>query len=209
MKKLSVLLCVLMLSCSPSKETVSIVNGNDGTNGTDGSNGLDGVDGKDGTNCSVIEHEEGVMLLCGDGTELLVRHGTNGLDGIDGLNGLDGLDGINGENGTDGLDGQDGLDGTNGLDGTDGVDGKDGKDGINGTDGSGAILTTYNLGSGCTAITGSSLYAKKNGSTIGFYSSSLCSSHKKVFEMTEGDSMWVSSDMLAVYLDDGFRVVTF
>lgn len=88
--------------------------------------------------------------------------------------------------------------------GTPGIEGPQGPPGAS----QGAVLTMYALTS-CTEIPGTSYWAKKNGSTVGFYNASFCSSSTKEFEMTEGDSLWVSSTALAVYLSGGFRLIEF
>lgn len=67
-----------------------------------------GADGIDGTSCIFTQLDEGVLIQCNDGTEVIVYHGQ---DGIDGLDGNDGQDGIDGQDGTDGQDGSDGTDG--------------------------------------------------------------------------------------------------
>lgn len=95
--------------------------------------------------------------------------------------------------------------GTDGQDGADGQDGTNGQDGLDGLDGTIVSLATYSVSS-CMPIAGTSYYAKKTGTSIAFYISSACSGSKS-FEMTAGDSFWVSSTALAVYLTSGLRVI--
>ncbi len=188
MKK--ILLCLFLAACSPAKDTLSIVNG---------APGADGKDGLDGVSCTVAAHELGALLLCSDGSEVLVLNGLNGANGADGSDGLNGADGQDGANGQDGADGQDGAVGATGP---------QGPQGPAGAAGSTVTLTSYAL-SGCTALTGTLFYAKKDGSNRAFYTSASCHSSTKEYEMSEGHAFWVSSSKLAVYTDTGIRVINF
>lgn len=47
-----------------------------------------GRDGKDGQSCTVSQAVNGAVILCPDGTSVMVL---NGLNGINGVNGIDGL----------------------------------------------------------------------------------------------------------------------
>jgi hypothetical protein len=52
-----------------------------------------GTNGTNGSSCSVEAASNGALILCTDGTNVLITNGTNGQDGMDGLPGLDGRNG--------------------------------------------------------------------------------------------------------------------
>lgn len=79
MKKIMSLIAItaIVVGCSPSREVVEIIKGDDGAPGIDGSNG---------ESCYIEESEEGLVLTCGENTYFV----SNGQDGNDGTNGSDG-----------------------------------------------------------------------------------------------------------------------
>lgn len=82
MRKLILSIAVLSLvACSPDREVVDVVKGDDGA---------------DGASCLVKEIEGGLSLDCGNGSFVV----TNGSDGQDGVDGQDGADGVDGQDGT-------------------------------------------------------------------------------------------------------------
>ncbi len=195
MKKLLTLAILLTcIQCSPDQEVVQIYKGEKGDSGT---------------TCflSVMQPSEeslgGALITCGDSVAFV----SNGTSGLNGTNGSDGADGLSAYE----LWLQDGNEGTLSefLDSLIGADGQDGSDGSDGQDAS-ATITSY-TSSSCTAVSGTSFYVKSNGSTTGVYDHSSCHSSDKEFEMGEGDSMWLSSSLLAVKLVDtnGIRVIKF
>lgn len=162
-----------------------------GSDGQDGAPGLQGVPGEQGP--------QGIAGLIGP-------QGLPGQDGDQGPVGPAGPEGPSGKQGLDGLNGKDGEDGQDGQDGEDGEDGKDGEDGV----GSITLITSYTA-SKCTQIAGSIYYTKPNGKNSGVFTGNTCHNNTKVFELGQGDSMWLSSSMLAVKLidSDGLRTINF
>lgn len=193
MKKFLVFATVAFIAaCSPTKEVVEIYKGDPG------------VPGQDGVSCTVSQLENGALLSCSDETVVTILNGQNGQ---------------NGSNGTDGQDGEScsveqlengaqitcaGSSATV-LNGTDGEDGQDGSNGSNGT-----IVTIANYtSSSCTRITGTSTYIKVGNTNARLYSSSSCHSNSKFAEISQGESYWASGTALAVWYDDGVRVLIF
>ena len=222
--KLFIVLCmiVFLAGCGQS-ETLTLLegpngsNGVAGTNGTDGTNGLDGKDGVNG-HTLVTQYLEASSLECETSGSRLDIY----LDTDDSLsvseadvyqNSLVDCNGANGLNGQDGLNGEDGEQGPAGLDGEVGPQGEQGESGPQGIPGapgeSGAFILAYTASS-CIQIAGTFRFTKANGSTSGIYTSSTCHSSSKEFELGVGDSFWVSSNSLAVKLGtSGIRVITF
>lgn len=89
--------------------------------------GSRGPRGESGSSCSVLDHEQGAIIVCDDDTSQIIIDGAKGQDGQDGescsiqrvSNGavitcgddtvaiFDGMDGVDGRDGVDGEDGQD------------------------------------------------------------------------------------------------------
>lgn len=152
MKKVLLALCTLMvIACSPSKETVSVINGRDGQNGHDGANGQNGhsivsmysetcqfecpaggtrldlyVDMDDSLSASEADLYQGSIIAC---------NGLNGLNGQDGLPGATGAQGEQGAQGIPGEQGPAGLPGPQGPPGAQGVAGAQGPVGPQGPQG--------------------------------------------------------------------------
>lgn len=49
--------------------------GADGKDGQDGKDGRDGTDGEDALPCTVTDHEDGGVITCPDGSEVLIKDG--------------------------------------------------------------------------------------------------------------------------------------
>jgi hypothetical protein len=212
------------------------IDGQDGADGLDGTNGHSLVSRfrsaslfecwTGGTRLDIyIDMDDNLFLSHGDRYQNSLiacdgkngRDGRNGRDGQDGEDGLDGLDGKDGEAGPQGIQGEVGPQGEPGMQGEQGEQGEpgptgpQGEQGLPGPTGSGASVTvTAYTSSSCTLIAGTSRYTKPTGSNSDIYTSSSCPSYSKEFELGQGDSFWVSSDMLAVKLGStGIRVIDF
>lgn len=231
----TIIVCTSILSgCGKDHVTLQGLNGSPGANGSNGSNGADGKDGANGhslvsqyLSASEFECESSgsrldIYLDMDDSlsvsesdvylNSLVACNGANGLNGQDGAAGAQGEpgpQGIAGEVGPQGEQGPAGEPGPQGLPGEPGAPGADGQNGSDGEDGTSASIVSY-TSSSCTSIAGTAYYAKANGSTSGIYSASNCHSSTKVFELGEGDSVWLSANALAVKLmTTGIRVITF
>lgn len=167
------------------------LSGIDGVSGTDGENGEDGVNGEDG--------EQGIQGPVGE-------MGPQGLIGLVGPQGLAGPQGLQGVQGTPGAIGPQGI---SGLPGPTGSQGATGPQGIQGPIGSSGTTIKLYASSSCTLITGTTRYVKVQGSNVQFFSSSNCASNTKLAEMSQGESFWVTGNVLAVYDDSSVRVITF
>jgi hypothetical protein len=230
--RLALLGClVFMLGCNPKREVVEVINGKDGVPGQagqTGASGSDGLNGSDGMNghsivsmtseASRCECEAGgsrLDMYIDMDDSLSVSEGdlfSNSLVVCNGQNGRNGLDGQVGEMGPPGLQGEIGPQGTPGMSGTPGPmgpPGPQGPQGLQGEPGSLATIAVYSANS-CTKITGSDLWVKQTGgNNFGLYSASSCSSNTKVAEVSQGESYWVSSNMLAVWSNGSLRVIKF
>jgi hypothetical protein len=212
-----VLVLTLLTGCGLKKETVQI---NDGKDGKDGQNGHSLV--SEFNDASELECPNGgtrldVFIDLDDSltpTEedkylgsLVACNGANGKDGQDGEAGLMGPQGEIGPQGAAGEQGEQGPVGPMGPQGPMGAQGEQGLPGASGS--SGATITSYESNS-CVKISGTSYFTKPNGQNSGIFTSSDCKSSSKAFELGEGDSMWLSADMLAVKLmSTGIRVIKF
>lgn len=157
-------------------------------NGSNGLNGSDGLAGTSGTNG---------------------EDGSDGADGLDGENGTNGVAGIPGAAGPTGATGPQGVAGSTGSAGPTGPQGPAGPQGIAGPAGSsGATITVYSAVS-CTAIAGTTKHVKQNGSNFKFYTGATCASSSSFAEISSGESVWVSSNALAVWDASNIRVIKF
>lgn len=163
-------------------------NGVNGLNGVAGQNGNDGQDGQDGAQGQTGEQ----------GPQGLI--GATGPQGLMGPQGLQGMSGLPGMIGPQGVPGNAGPVGPQGLQGPQGIQGPAGS--------SGATITLYAQTS-CTKITGSTRYMKVVGQNVQFFSSNSCHSSTKLAEVSQGESFWVSGNILAVYDDSSVRVIIF
>ncbi len=144
----TVSILMLISACSPDRQVVRIINGNNGANGTSCSV----------SNYSLEDQTLGALIQCGDGSSAIVLNGTSGSQGIAGAQGETGADGAQGIAGNNG--GSCSLSrGENesfvtiscpdsapqfvhdGLAGTNGEDGAQGQTGATGTNALGCTLT--------------------------------------------------------------------
>lgn len=179
-------------------------NGEDGIAGEDGKDGADGVDGVNGADGSNgVDGRDGAIGLQGERGEqgppgLEGKVGPQGLAGMEGPRGIDGIQGAVGERGEIGLRG---LQGEQGAAGSNGVDGRDGS--------SGAIISSY-VSANCTAVSGTSLFVKPNASNSAVYSTDNCSGSSKLYDIANGTSLFLDTNILAVKLTTGgIRVIKF
>jgi hypothetical protein len=151
-------------------------------------NGADGVDGQDGV----------------DGLR-----GERGEAGPPGLEGRVGPQGLQGEAGPQGIQGIQGLVGERGEVGPQGVQGLPGLQGERGSDGVSVIISSY-VSSSCSAISGTSLFTKSSSSNSFIYSLNTCSGSSKLFDVENGESLFLDTNVLAVKLTTGgIRVIKF
>jgi hypothetical protein len=166
-------------------------NGADGEDGTDGEDGADGQDGADGK----------------DGAQGL--RGEPGEQGPPGLEGRVGPQGLQGEAGPQGIQGIQGLVGERGEVGPQGVQGLQGAQGERGADGTGAIISSY-VSSSCSAISGTSLFTKPNAAVASVYSLNTCSAASKLYDVANGESLFLENNVLAIKITTGgIRVIKF
>lgn len=239
MKILVVALAAMLMvtGCSDERVTKAFVTANDGTIGATGLTGAQGEAGQNGhsivskiTDASDCECETSgsrvdLFVDTNDSLEadegdfyqnsFVVCNGRNGQRGERGYTGSQGPRGLQGEVGPRGLSGPMGLQGPVGPagmigpQGVQGIAGPIGPKGDTGASGSGAVIRSYS-GNSCTLLTGTSMYVKGTGSNnFGLYTSSSCHSSSKEFEVSDGESYWVSSSSLAVWNDGSLRVITF
>lgn len=209
-------LTFILSACAPKREVVQIINGKDGIDGTAGADGQNGQDGyslvyqrSEASECQAggvrydlfLDLDRSLSLSEGDGLS----------ESFEVCNGVAGLNGADGQNGMDGQDGQDGTDGVDGVDGQDGADGAAGSPGSQGPAGSpGTTVSIVSYTSSSCSSLGGGLYTKPNGSNTGVYSSSSCHSSSKIYELDEGESVWLNANTLAVKLSpSGLRTITF
>ena len=169
-------------------------NGVDGTAGVDGIDGQDGADGQDG-----VDGRDGAVGLQGE----------RGEAGPPGLEGRVGPQGLQGENGPQGIPGIQGLVGDRGEVGSQGVQGLQGAQGERGVDGAGAIISSY-VSSNCSAISGTSLFTKPNAAAASVYSLNTCSAASKLYDIANGESLFLETNVLAIKITTGgIRVIKF
>ncbi len=161
-------------------------------------NGVDGVDGDDGQNGA--DGRDGAVGLQGERGEV----GPPGLEGKVGPQGLDGMQGPQGIHGIQGAVGERGEVGSMGL------QGEKGDNGANGVDGrSGAVISSY-VSANCTPISGTNLFVKPNSSNSAIYSTDNCSGSNKLYDIANGTSIFLDSNILAIKLTTGgIRVIKF
>ncbi len=217
MKSLYVFALLALVGCA-EKTTVTMIPGAAGAPGAAGQNGANGhslvsyfteasgcecqaggtrldiyQDLNDDLEASEGDSYTGSLVACNG------ANGANGQDGTPGEQGPEGAAGPQGEPGADGADGEQGPQGPAGADGIDGVDG------AQGPAGSGAsILASSSV---CTSISGN--YYMKNNVLYLEDDSSLCDANHDKVELNNGDSVWISTNKLAVYNSTGLRVITF
>jgi hypothetical protein len=151
-------------------------------------NGADGEDGADGK----------------DGAQGL--RGEPGEQGPPGLEGRVGPQGLQGEAGPQGIQGIQGLVGERGEVGPQGVQGLPGE---RGADGTGAIISSY-VSSSCSAISGTSLFTKPNAAVASVYSLNTCSAASKLYDVANGESLFLENNVLAIKITTGgIRVIKF
>jgi hypothetical protein len=83
-------------SCYAWGDDCSGKDGEKGDTGKQGQTGEAGANGEDGTSCSVERVEEGALITCENGSQVLVKDGKDGEDGEDGEKGETGLPGADG-----------------------------------------------------------------------------------------------------------------
>lgn len=230
--KSALLLAILMAitACGPRKETVKIYQGKDGKDGAnghslvseiveaseciDGGNRLDiFLDMDDSLSVSEGDQYQSSLVACNgaQGEQGLVgEKGEQGEQGAQGIPGEMGPQGLQGEVGPQGLQGIAGAIGPQGPQGIPGPVGPMGSQGPQGPAGASYSLTISVVPTGsCAAISGSSYYVKHNGSNAAVYSSSSCSSHSKLEELSDGESFWLAARILGVFGNESFRVINF
>ncbi len=201
MKNILVIISIIgLIGCSPRKETVHVINGQDGANGhstvsqvnqtselecTDGGSRVDiYLDMDDSLLASEGDLYEGSFVSC------------------NGSNGLNGEHGIQGEQGPQGLIGPQGLPGEEGSQGPIGLQGPQGD---NGQDDSGATITPST--STCTLIVGN-YYTKNNVLYLEDDNNHCDGSHDKI-ELSSIGSLWVFGNKLVVFDGSVLRTITF
>lgn len=229
MKKLIVGITMLgMLGCTPNREVVDVIHGNNGANGhsivsqynesvgcecAHGGTRLDlYLDMDDSLSATESDLYQGSLIAC---------NGSNGLNGIDGLSGTEGEDGHDGQQGIPGSPGPMGTIGPMGMTGSPGPMGPIGRTGPIGATGltgpigltgpagsSGATIVSYGSSS-CTALTGG-YYGKAKSNTYDIYLSSSCKESDKVITLNDANStIWLSTTSMAVYASSSVRVINF
>lgn len=162
-----------------------------------GANGVDGQDGADGQNG--VDGKDGAPGLTGE----------RGEQGPPGLEGKVGPQGLQGEPGPQGVQGIQGAVGDRGEVGPQGIQGLQGTQGERGTDGAGAIISSY-VSSNCSQISGTSLFTKPNAATASVYSLNTCSAASKMYDIANGESLFLETNVLAIKITTGgIRVIKF
>lgn len=222
-----------------TQATITAKDGSNGQTGTQGEQGINGQNGHsivtkitEASECECetsgsrmdmfidlndnFESDEGDIYQ----NSLVVCNGRNGQRGERGATGSQGPQGAQGAVGPKGLTGPQGVQGNvgpagaigpqgvQGIPGQMGPQGLQGPQGLSGAAGSSATIKSYTASS-CTLITGTSMYVKSNGYNFALYTSSSCNSSTKQYELSEGESIFVSSTSLAVWNDGSLRVITF
>jgi len=193
-----VLMLLLLMSCNPKKEVVGF---KDGDNGKDGKNG----------HSLVSEYADASELECSNGgTRLdIFLDLDDSLSASEGDLYLNSLVACDGETGLSGIPGEVGPRGEIGPQGSAGENGLPGPVGPQGLPGTNSSITSYTSNS-CIQIEGTSYFTKPVGQGSGIYTSSNCHSSSKEFELGEGDSIWLASNVLGVkLLTTGLRVIKF
>jgi hypothetical protein len=115
MKKALILISLFVAGCG-TEGIVSYGYPVVGATGPQGEQGPKGDKGDPGENCTVQQAVNGALILCPDGSNVLVMNGEKGDKGDQGDAGQDGTDGQDGQQGEKGDKGDKGDDGENGLD---------------------------------------------------------------------------------------------
>ena len=227
MNKFMILISLVLIACSKTTD-VATVTGNDGKNGysiVSMYNEPSGLECSNGGQRLDLYLDTDYSLSVSEGdiytNSLVVCNGLNGLNGEQGPQGEMGPQGLIGATGPQGLMGPQGLQGQpgtpgaigpqgpQGLPGPVGPQGPQGPQGIQGPAGSsGATITLY-ASTSCTRITGTNRYVRVQGNNVQFFSTSNCQGSSKLAEVSQGESFWVTANMLAVYDDCSVRVITF
>lgn len=235
MKKL-LFITLTLLACTKRTDQVSLtatdgLNGHDGTNGRDGHSVVSMYNETSELECKAggqrldlyLDMDYSLSVSENDlyMNSLVVCNGVNGLNGEQGPQGEMGPQGLIGATGPQGLMGPQGLQGPKGATGAIGPQGVPGVMGPVGPQGpagpqgmqgpagsSGATIKLY-ASTSCTLVTGSNRYVKVQGQNVQFFSSSNCHSSTKLAEVSQGESFWVTGNILAVYDDCSVRVITF
>jgi uncharacterized protein YceK len=211
MKKILVMLAILASGCSPDKEVVSVINGDDGKDGANGHSIVSSFNEASQCECS----NGGTRLdLFVDLDDSLTASESDLYQGsfvaCNGANGLNGEQGVAGEQGPAGEIGPQGPAGSTGAQGPVGPQGPTGPQGLTGATGaSGSGATILASSSTCTQVDGN--YYMKNDTLYYEDDSNKCDgNHDKVSLNSSGDSMWVAAKKLAVKDGNGvLRVIIF
>lgn len=225
-KVLLVLLILVIAACTKRTDQITVT----GTDGRDGYSVVSEFAQSSELECQTsgtrldmyLDLDRNLMASDGDQylNSIIACNGASGINGLDGTNGTDGEDGAQGPQGEMGPQGLQGFVGPAGPDGSPGVQGPvgptgsqgpQGLQGVPGTNGASSVTIALYSSNSCTKITGSSpsVYVKVQGSNVQFFNSSSCHSSTKLAEVSQGESFWVSSRMLAIYDDESVRVITF
>ena len=217
MKKMFIVGLLALAACSPKRELVDIISGKDGAPGANGHSIVSVYKSASEVECSsggsrldmYLDLDDSLSATDADSytNSLVVCNGSNGLNGSHGVAGAQGPQGVAGAVGPQGPAGAPGLNGAPGVQGPVGPQGPQGPQGLQGSPGSSATIAVYSSSS-CTLIAGTSTYVKPNGSNFKMYSNSSCSG-SSVAEVSQGESYWVASNMLAVWASGQLRVITF
>lgn len=208
MKKYYSLVVLCLLGCAPSREVVQVLKGD---RGDDGHSIVSMVVQLDSSGESLEE-----TLVCPNGGNRVDFYvdNDNSLSASEEdlyLNSMITCNGLRGEAGISGSQGQVGPHGEIGPQGIQGIPGQVGPRGEPGEDAEGnssATLDNY-TSSSCTRIGSTSSYVKVSNNTVGLHTSNSCSSNTKFATVAQGESYWVSANALAVWNNNGIRVVTF
>jgi hypothetical protein len=204
--------------------------GNAGLNGKDGANGHSIVtqqqkaselecsnsgyrldmylDNDDSLSVSENDKYLNSLVICDGLNGLKGDKGDKGLKGERGPRGVAGAVGPQGPQGPMGMMGPPGTPGSNGTQGPVGPQGPQGPQGLQGPPGTSATITSYSSSS-CTQIGTTGVYVKPNGSNFKLYTSSSCHSSSALYEVSQGESYWVSSTSLAIWNDGSLRVIKY
>lgn len=220
MKKL--LMLSVLAACGESVVVIKGINGKDGEPGANGHSLVSEYVEASLLECPVssgsrldvyVDLDDSLSVSEGDmyNGSLVVCNGAQGLQGVAGEQGPQGVIGPQGLQGITGANGQDGAmgaQGPQGLAGPVGAMGAQGIQGIPGTPGTNATASIQAGTSGCVNVVGN--YYLKGNTLYNENDSNLCDgNHDKVSMNSSGDSLWLSSTVLAV--DDGstLRVIKF
>lgn len=193
--KLAVL--TALVSCGPTKESVSVIEGAPGAKGSNGHSlvsestqlelgSLECASGGQSLD-AYLDLDDSLSVSESDSyqSSIVACNGSNGLDGAVGAIGAQGPEGVAGPQGEPGV-------------------GIQGPAGAQGPAGGGATVTALTSNS-CTLVAGSNSYYTKLGS---LYEAAGCDAHDKV-ALQEGESVFVGNLTLVVKGPSGLRSITF